>query len=265
MHAIGKAIKYCYYVVGEVFYRPRLLLMLFFFLLESLLATGLALALSTIVIHFLGLGFWGLFLIGVVMALFLFVFYYLYQLLKARTIAVHEGVVDQSGQRLKLPGLAWPVLGYTFQHLVSWRDAGKLNWQNGKHLMLPLMVKYRDSFGGAYRRLQDLKLNHTLRLDPHLVAARPLTMIFCLAAIFAGMGLGVWLGFAAASGIVVPFIRRVQAIGLALLVFLAISWLPLALSAVKNGLYQADLLSVELADQPGYMPELLANVFGGRS
>jgi hypothetical protein len=264
MHAIGNAFKYCYHTIGEIFSRPRVILALFFFLLEWLFAAGLALALTTMVLHYFDVSFWGLFMIGVLMAFFMFTIYYLYQLLKARAIVLHYVAVDQSGQLAKLPALAWGALGYTFQHLVPWRKSGDGNarWQNGKHLVLPLMVSFQEPYAAACARLEALKLSRPLRFDPRRVAVRGLTLTFCVLTIMLTIGLGTWLGFAAASGIVVPFIRRVQATGLALLIFLAISWLPLALSAVKNGHYQADLLAVELADQPDYLPDLLAHALG---
>lgn len=267
MHAIGNAFKYCYHTIGEIFSRPRVILALFFFSLECLFAAGLALVLATLVLHYVGLGFWGLFLIGVVMALFLFAVYTLYQLLKARTIVVHNGLVDQSGQPAKFPALAWGVLGYTFQHLSPWRKPsdGSPFWQNGKHLVLPLMVIFQETFAAACDRLEALKLSRPLRFDPRRIAVRGLTLAFCVVITLLAIGLGTWLGFAAAAGIVVPLLRRVQATGLALLVFFAISWLPLALSAVKNANYQVDLLSVELSDQPDYLPDSLAYALGRRS
>lgn len=263
MHEIGNAFKYCYYTIGEIFSRPHVLLALFFFLLEWLIASGLALALTTVVLHFFGVNFWALFIIGMVMALFLLIIYFLYQLLKARTIFLSRDGVDQNA---KLPPLAWITLGYTLQHLIPWRKPhANARWQNGKHLVLPMMVRFQESYSVACDRLKALKLSRNLRFDPRRVAVRSLTLTFCVLAILLAIGLGTWLGFASASGVVIPFMRRVQATSLALLVFLAISWLPLALSAVKNGYYQADLLAVELADQPDYLPEMLANVLGRKS
>ena len=265
MHAIGYAFIYCYHIIGEIFYRPRLLLMLFLFLLESLLAAGLVLALATIILYYFGMGYWSLFAIGVVMALFLIVMYFLYQLLKARTISTHSAAFAQKGQWARIQTMAWPVLGYTFQHLAPWRKVGSARWHSGKHLILPLMVKYNHSFNLAYEKLRDLRSTKALRFDPNQVAVKPLTTIFCLTGILLGIGLGAWVGFTNAAGIVIPFLRRVQATGLALLVFLAVSWLPLALSAVKLGLYQADILALELAGQSDNLPDLLSKALGRTS
>ncbi len=266
MHAIENAFIYCYHTIGEIFYRPRLLFVLFLFFIESLLAAVLALALTTLIIRYLDLDYYGLFAIGAVMALFLFVFYFLYQLLKARAIATHQAPVDHRGQWAKLFTLGWPVLSFTFQHKIAWRKPprGIQRWQIGKHLMLPLMVKYQRTYGQAYPLLQQLKSTKPLRYDPRLVAVKPLTFVFCAVAVLFGIALGTWLGFSTASSIVVSFVRRVQAVGLALLVFLAITWLPLALSAVKLGLYHADLLTAELAEQQDYLPELLTKALGSR-
>jgi hypothetical protein len=259
MLAIGNAFMYCYHTIGDIFSRPRVIMALFLFLIECLVAAALALALSTIVLQYLDLNFWGMFLIGLVMAIFLVAIYALYQLLKVRATVIHLNLVDQNGQRVKIPALAGIALRYTFQRLAPW---GK---SIGEHLVLPLMIRFQESYTVACRRLKAIIAGGYLRFDPRTIAVRGLTLPFCIPILLIATGLATWLGFNFASGLVVPFIRRVQATGFALLIFLAIVWLPLALSAVKIANYQADLLSVELSDQPDYLPELLANTLGRRS
>jgi len=265
MHAIENAFKYCYHTIGEIFYHPKLFLMLVYFGIESLVITGLALALTTITIYFFNLTFWGLFLIGVVMAFFLLAIYFLYELLKARAIYFRLHSLNNAGQGVKFPALAWAAFGYTLQHLVPWSNTDKPVWKSGKHLVLPLMVNFHQSYKGAINRLNELRSSKLLRVDPRFIKVKPLTLIFCVIAILVGIALGTWLGFSGASGIVVPFIRRVQATGLALLVFLAISWIPLSLSAIKLGLYYADILVLELVDQPETLCSNLSYLFPGMS
>lgn len=256
MTALGTAFKYCYYTIGEIFNRPRVLIALLFSFVESLVSASVTLALTTIILHFFRASFWGLFLIGVIMAVFLIALCFIYQLLKARAIYAYTSR-DPIAHHKLFPPLAWDVLRYSHKHLLPWSDTfdDETGWQKGRHLVLPLMVTELEPYERSLERLEELKRSRTLTFNPNKVAIKPLTIVFSLASLLLGIVIGAWLGFSAASGIVVPFIRQIQAAGFALLVFLAISWLPSALSAVKNAFYQTDLLLVEqsVSDQPGLL------------
>lgn len=263
MTALGNAFKYCYYTIGEIVNRPRVMIALLFSFIESLVSASVALALITIILHFFRAAFWGLFLIGVVIALFLNSLYLLYQLLKARVIYAYTSRDPIVHHRL-FPPLAWDVLRYTHKRLLSSSDAfgGETGWQKGEHLILPLMVTELEAYDSSLDRLKELKHSRALTFNPNKIAIKPLTIAFSLACLLLGIVIGAWLGFKAASGIVVPFIRQIQVAGFALLVFLAISWLPAVLSAVKNAFYQADLLSVEQSG--GDKSGLLAHTLKGQ-
>lgn len=265
MQAFNHALKYCYYTIGQVFYEPGFLLLLILSAFENLVVAGLTLAVATIVVYFLGLEIWGLFLIGLLMAFYLSVYFYLYQLLKARASAIHQTHGNHQKHRSKLPALAWPVLTFTFHQLSPWKRAESRRWQNGDHLILPLMTANKCTYQQAEQQLLLIKLSEELHFDPRQVAVRPLTTFFCVLATVVGGGLGLWLGFATSSGIVVSFTRRIFATGLAILAFLITTWLPVVLSAIKNGLYQADLLDVEISEKNEFLPQLLEKSIGRAS
>lgn len=241
------------------------------------------------VVGFIGLTPIGLLLTGLI-AFFLWSSLWLWgEFMRLRTSQVFEGIItageyDRSERQpwirflpdiLTLSLSSLPMrLSDGLQKLFSPNrsvQTQKQIWHQASWLALPLMAGEGLHLKAAFDRIKTIVYQNLVRFQTHLIAVRPLAVLFHMLMSLLGLILAFWVGIRIADPLTAAPGRRILAAGIALL----IAWLPTQIgilfssfirSCYTTALYQW-VRNVENArgsgeNQQAQPPQILAQVMG---